>query len=62
MKKCIKKLSLEKKTVSNLNAMKASIKGGAAWSHHTCFCPQTNYWAGCPLQTNERDTRGYYIC
>ncbi|WP_340198641.1 hypothetical protein [Ascidiimonas sp. W6] len=62
MKKSIKKLRLEKKTVSKLNTVKAEIKGGAARSHHTCFCNYTNYWGGCPLQTNEQDTNGYYIC
>ena len=59
MKKSIKKLSIRKDVVCNLQTLKEEIKGGK-WS----FGPecQTNYWGGCPLQTNERDRNTYYIC
>lgn len=62
MKKSIKKLRLEKNTVSLLNKTGQELKGGAVFSHLTCTCPFTRYLGGCPLQTNEVDTQGYYIC
>jgi hypothetical protein len=52
MKKSIKKLSFEKKTISKLNDGGKQIKGGLAWTIFTCYCPRTRFLGGCSFQTN----------